>query len=56
MTTARALELQSQKEIIQRWLETPGIPTDAHQKLVEMLAEVNDEMSERLHGSQYFHS
>lgn len=39
MTSRRVLELQRQKEIIERWLDIPGIPADAHQKLVEMLAE-----------------
>ena len=41
----RVLDLQTQKEIIERWLDTPGIPTDAHEKLVVMLAEVNDQMN-----------
>jgi cell division FtsZ-interacting protein ZapD len=40
------LELQRQKEIIERWLDTPGIPADARQKLVEMLAEVNGGISD----------
>jgi hypothetical protein len=44
VTLQRAVELQSQKEIIERWLDIPSIPTDAHQRLVEMLAEVNAEM------------
>lgn len=38
------MELQCQKKIIERWLQTPGIPTDAHAKLLEMLSEVNAEM------------
>ena len=44
MTAQRLIELQRQKEIIEQWLLTPGIPTDAHAKLLEMLGEVNTEM------------
>jgi len=38
------MELQRQKEIIGQWLQTPGIPTDAHAKLLDMLSEVNAQM------------
>ena len=44
MTSRRFMELQCQKEIIERWLQIPGIPTDAHAKLLEMLSEVDAEM------------
>jgi cell division FtsZ-interacting protein ZapD len=40
----KLMELQRQKEIIEQWLQTPGIPTDAHAKLLDMLSEVNAEM------------
>ena len=38
------MELQRQKEIIEVWLDTPGIPVDARIQLLEMLSEVNKEM------------
>lgn len=38
------MSLELQKEIIEQWLLTPGIPTDAHSKLLEMLCEVKTEM------------
>ena len=41
MTSRRVSELQREKEIIELWWHTPGIPTDVRQKLLEMLAEVN---------------
>jgi cell division FtsZ-interacting protein ZapD len=40
----KLMELQRQKEIIEQWLQTPGIPSDAHAKLLDMLSEVNAEM------------
>jgi len=45
VTAQRFTELRTQKEIIEQWLNTPGVPVDAHSKLVEMLSEVNEEMS-----------
>lgn len=44
MTSLRGMELQRQKEIIERWLDTPGIPADAQTQLLEMLSDVNKEM------------
>ena len=44
VTAQQLIELQRQKEIIEQWLLTPGVPTDAHAKLLEMLGEVNTEM------------
>jgi cell division FtsZ-interacting protein ZapD len=46
------MELQRQKEIIEQWLQIPGIPTDAHAKLVEMLSEVSTEMITRFATSK----
>lgn len=43
MTSQMFIELQRQKEIIEQWLNTPGIPADAHARLLEMLNEVNEE-------------
>lgn len=44
MRSQKLMELQHQKEIIEQWLQTPGIPTDAHARLLDMLSEVNAEM------------
>lgn len=44
MTPRKIMSLELQKEIIEQWLLTPGIPTDAHSKLLEMLCEVKTEM------------
>lgn len=44
MRSQRILELERQKEIIELWLHTPGIPADAHARLSDMLTEVNQEM------------
>ena len=44
MTSKKIMSLELQKEIIEQWLLTPGIPTDAHSKLREMLGEVMTEM------------
>jgi len=45
MTLPRSVELRWQKEVIERWLHTPGVPEDAHAKLLEMLRDVKDEMN-----------
>jgi cell division FtsZ-interacting protein ZapD len=37
-------ELQRREEMIEQWLQTPGIPTDTHAKLLDMLSEVNAEI------------
>jgi len=47
MTLPSALRLEQQKEIIERWLDIPGIPNDARQRLHEMLAEVKEDMQRR---------
>ena len=47
MTLPSALKLEQQKEIIERWLDIPGIPNDARQRLSEMLAEVKEDMQRR---------
>ena len=44
MRSQKLMELQRQKEIIEQWLQTPGIPIDTHAKLLDMLSEVNAEM------------
>jgi cell division FtsZ-interacting protein ZapD len=44
MTLPRSVELQWQREIIERWLSTPGVPADAREILFEELQEVNEEI------------
>ena len=46
MNLPRYADLQWQKEIIERWLNTPGIPSDAVIGLSEMLKVVNQELEE----------
>jgi hypothetical protein len=53
VTSRRVSELQREKEIIELWLHTPGIPTDARHKLLEMLAEVNTELKVCLVSNKY---
>jgi hypothetical protein len=43
MTLPRSAELQWQLEIIELWLNTPGIPADARTGLIEMLRTVKEE-------------
>jgi hypothetical protein len=53
VTSRRVSELQREKEIIELWLRTPGIPTDARHKLLEMLAEANTELKVCLVSNKY---
>ena len=46
MELPRSVELRRQKEIIEQWLNTLGVPEDAHAKLLEMLDEVEEEMND----------
>jgi len=45
MTLPRSVELRWQEDVIERWLHTPGVPADAHAKLLEMLSDLKDEMN-----------
>jgi hypothetical protein len=45
------MELEWQREVIEKWLNTPGIPLDARTGLVEMLRGVKEEM-ERLEAAR----
>lgn len=45
MTSRKLIELQRQKEIVEQWLQIPGIPSDARARLLEMLGKVNAEMN-----------
>ena len=45
MTSRKLIELQRQKEIVEQWLQIPGILSDARARLLEMLGELNAEMN-----------
>jgi hypothetical protein len=45
MTLPRSTELQWQREVIEKWLNTPSIPLDARTGLLETLKEVKEEMA-----------
>jgi len=51
MTLPRSMELQWQREVIEKWLNTPGVPFDAREGLIEMLRGVKEEMG-RLEASR----
>ena len=38
------MELQWQRDVIEKWLSTPSVPFDARTGLLEMLKEVKEEM------------
>jgi hypothetical protein len=44
MKLPRSKELQWQREVIEKWLNTPSIPFAARTELLEMLKEVKEEM------------
>jgi hypothetical protein len=44
MTLPRSVELCWQKDVIERWLNTSGVPADAHAQLLEMLRDLKAEM------------
>ena len=44
MTLPRSVELGWQREVIEKWLNTPDIPPDAHARLVEMVRGVTEEI------------
>jgi hypothetical protein len=44
MTLPRNMELEWQREVIEKWLNTPGIPPDSRAGLVEMLRGVEEEI------------
>ena len=46
MTSARSVELRWQQEVIERWLNTAGIPENVCAGLRLMLQEVLEEMGE----------
>jgi hypothetical protein len=44
MTLPKSIELKWHCEVIERWLNTPGIPSDAREGLLVMQREVKEEM------------
>ena len=46
MALPRSMDLQWQREVIERWLNSSDTPLDARQGLLEMLSTVTDEMEE----------
>jgi hypothetical protein len=52
MTLPRSKELHWQREVIEKWLNTPAVPADARAGLVEMLRGVKEEM-ERLEAARH---
>lgn len=57
MRLPRAADSQWKQDVIERWLNTPGIPSDAHEGLLEMLRVVKGETetgdSETSHDTFY---
>jgi hypothetical protein len=53
MTLPRSVKLQWQQEIIELWLNTPGIPGDSRTGLLDMLSVVKEEMENlRFHAME----
>jgi hypothetical protein len=44
MTMPKSIELNWHCEIIERWLNTPGIPSEAREGLLAMQTEVKEKM------------
>jgi hypothetical protein len=44
MTLPKSIELKWHCEVIERWLNTPGIPSEAREGLLDMQREVDEEM------------
>ncbi len=43
MTLPRSMDLQWQRDVIERWLDIPDMPSDARAGLLEMLSVVEEE-------------
>lgn len=44
MTLPRCIELQWQREVVERWLNSPDTPFDARSGLLDMLSMVKEEI------------
>jgi hypothetical protein len=49
------MELQWQREVIEKWLNTASVPFDARTGLREMLKEVKEEMGRLEAARSHFH-
>ena len=45
MVLPRSMELQWQREVIERWMNTPNIPSDARASLLELLVIVKADLN-----------
>lgn len=54
MTLPRSLELQWQRDVIERWLNTPSIPLDAKTGLLAMLEVVKEDLARLEAEGAYF--
>jgi hypothetical protein len=54
MTLPRSMELQWQREVIERWLNTPSIPLDVRTGLLAMLEGVKEDMARLEAAGSYF--
>jgi hypothetical protein len=54
MTLPRSMELQWQREVIERWLNTPSIPLDVRTGLLAMLEGVKEDMARLEAAGRYF--
>lgn len=46
MTLSKSIELRWQNEVIESWLNTPDIPSEARERLLAMQREVKEEIEE----------
>ena len=53
MVLPRSMELQWQREVIERWLNTPSIPSDARFGLLEMLSVVKENLDQLEHAHNH---
>jgi hypothetical protein len=54
MTLPKRVELQWQRDVIEKWLNTPSIPLDARTGLLAMLEGVKEDMARLEPASSYF--
>ena len=50
MTLPKNIELQWQRETLERWLNSPGVPADAYEVLLQQLQEVKKEIENLVRG------
>ena len=52
MTLPKSIELQWQKEVIERWVEETEITSDGREQLLEMLRVVTEQLDDLSAGQQ----